>query len=509
MDFGSFVSSSMVFHFPTMEVSWAKLKEIRDNLERVNKELEVKSIQSKNSKRALLVEEKIADLERRFADLKSRISTVENSEQIVKELRKEVAELPVIEKPDLRIAEDQSSQIRYLDVKKANTESDINELNERIELSKPSFAIKMLITIAFIGSTGAAAYWYQFTSMSNLNFLIGAGAAFALFGIFAYFWSKTSRSCNEIKVQYAVRKTSLDEMLKDIETTQASIDDVLSKYDFKSIESMRKSFNRRSELEQEIKNEVRRYSEYLSDKSLTEVENELREVTKDLAVETEKLRELKIYSMKPAEFAELENSVKVFESGRKKLESDLSTIERHLEYDESGVEHQVSIEERIEEIDSSLVRKNHRLRVLEKTRDYIEIARKDVLQSTLQQLDDETSQILSEVTDGKYSKVRFDRQSLRFEVYSSELEGWVDSQGHLSRGTVDQLFLAARLALVRIISEEKHPIIILDDPFVTFDETRRNNALDVIKRLADRYQIFLLTCHDHYDGLTHNVIELA
>jgi len=156
-----------------------------------------------------------------------------------------------------------------------------------------------------------------------------------------------------------------------------------------------------------------------------------------------------------------------------------------------------------------LVRKNLRMRVLEKTRDFIEKARKDVLKSTLQQLDDETSQILSEVTGGKYSKVRFDRQSLRFEVYSSELEDWVDPQGILSRGPVDQLFLAARLALVRIISEEKHPVIILDDPFVTFDEQRRGNALDVIKRLADRYQIFLLTCHDHYDGLTESVIELA
>ncbi len=487
----------------------AKLREIRNNLARVNKELEIKSIQNKNSRRALLVEERVADLENRFGDLKSRISTVESSEQIVKRLREEVAELPKIEKSDLRIAEDQSAQIRYLDAKKTTTETEVHELTERIDLSKPSFAIKMLTNLAFVGSSGAAFYWYKFTGMTDVNFLIGAGVALALFSIFAFFWSKRSRNCTEIRAQYAVKKARLDEMLEDITSTQVSIDTVLDKHEFDDTESLRESFDRRSELEKEIQNEVRRYDEHLSDKSLKDIEDELKEVTRDLAVESEKLRELKVYSMKSDELAELENSVKALELGRKKLESDLSTVERHLEYDESGIEHQASIEERIEEIDSMLVRKNRRLRVLEKTRDFIEKARKDVLKSTLQQLDDETSQILSEVTDGKYSKVRFDRQSLRFEVYSSEFEDWVDPQGHLSRGTVDQLFLAARLALVRIISEEKHPIIILDDPFITFDEQRRGNALDVIKRLADRYQIFLLTCHDHYDGLTDSVIELT
>jgi uncharacterized protein YhaN len=65
------------------------------------------------------------------------------------------------------------------------------------------------------------------------------------------------------------------------------------------------------------------------------------------------------------------------------------------------------------------------------------------------------------------------------------------------------------LALVRIISEEKNPVIILDDPFVTFDEKRQRNALTVLKRFAERYQIFLLTCHDHYDGITDSVISLA
>jgi uncharacterized protein YhaN len=105
--------------------------------------------------------------------------------------------------------------------------------------------------------------------------------------------------------------------------------------------------------------------------------------------------------------------------------------------------------------------------------------------------------------------VRFDRQSLKFEVYSDELKDWVEPESHLSRGTIDQLYLAARLALVKIISEDRDPVLILDDPFVTFDDRRRSNAISVLKRFAERYQIFLLTCHDHYDGITENVISLT
>jgi len=104
--------------------------------------------------------------------------------------------------------------------------------------------------------------------------------------------------------------------------------------------------------------------------------------------------------------------------------------------------------------------------------------------------------------------VRFDRQSLRFEVFSPAKDDWVDPDKALSHGTRDQLYLAARMALVRIISQDRRPVLILDEPFLTFDSERREKALEILKQYSANYQIFVLTCHDYYDSCGEKSINL-
>ncbi|NIS17358.1 MAG: hypothetical protein GWN00_17895, partial [Aliifodinibius sp.] len=114
-----------------------------------------------------------------------------------------------------------------------------------------------------------------------------------------------------------------------------------------------------------------------------------------------------------------------------------------------------------------------------------------------------------QVTAGKYSKVRFDRQSLRFEVYSPLKDDWLDPDIFLSRGTRDQLYLAARMALVRVISQERKPVLIFDEPFLTFDAERRQNAMKILKQYSDTYQILVFSCNSYYDQVAENSINLA
>ena len=61
-----------------------------------------------------------------------------------------------------------------------------------------------------------------------------------------------------------------------------------------------------------------------------------------------------------------------------------------------------------------------------------------------------------------------------------------------SDGTVDQLYLALRLA----VAEELTPNapIILDDALVRFDDTRMKAALEILRELAENKQIILFTC---------------
>lgn len=64
----------------------------------------------------------------------------------------------------------------------------------------------------------------------------------------------------------------------------------------------------------------------------------------------------------------------------------------------------------------------------------------------------------------------------------------------LSQGTLDELYLAVRLALCEKVLSEDVPII-LDDAMVNFDDKRMENALSCLQELANSRQILLFTCH--------------
>jgi DNA repair exonuclease SbcCD ATPase subunit len=63
-----------------------------------------------------------------------------------------------------------------------------------------------------------------------------------------------------------------------------------------------------------------------------------------------------------------------------------------------------------------------------------------------------------------------------------------------SQGTRDLHSLAIRLALIDSLYESEKPPVILDDPFVSFDDKHTDKALSVLKKLASDSQIIYFTC---------------
>ncbi len=96
---------------------------------------------------------------------------------------------------------------------------------------------------------------------------------------------------------------------------------------------------------------------------------------------------------------------------------------------------------------------------------------------------------------------------LTFRVWSAEAADWVSVQ-QLSRGTLDQIYLAARLGLVRQVTQEQRPTLIFDDPFVTFDDDRARRAAELLRDLAQDFQVLYLTTSDRYDSVADSVLEL-
>ena len=84
----------------------------------------------------------------------------------------------------------------------------------------------------------------------------------------------------------------------------------------------------------------------------------------------------------------------------------------------------------------------------------------------------------------------------------------VSLEGGLSTGTVEQVYLAARIALSRLLAGEQRPPFILDDPFVSFDAERTRAVLGLCRRLAADNQMLLFTCDPSYREQANATIDL-
>ena len=115
---------------------------------------------------------------------------------------------------------------------------------------------------------------------------------------------------------------------------------------------------------------------------------------------------------------------------------------------------------------------------------------------------------LPALTDGRYRRVTIDDATLDIRVHAPELGAEVPVSA-LSQATFDQVHLAARIGLVRFVLRGRRPPILLDDPFVTFDDARATAAVAAIRELARDFQVILFTTSDRFDALADAVIELA
>jgi len=96
------------------------------------------------------------------------------------------------------------------------------------------------------------------------------------------------------------------------------------------------------------------------------------------------------------------------------------------------------------------------------------------------------SEIFREVTDGRYTKIDYDHENKEIFVERSIGSMFYPSK-KLSgtRGTVDQIYLAIRIALGNDILKGETGFFILDDPFVFSDETRIKNQLNLLRKLSE------------------------
>ena len=148
-----------------------------------------------------------------------------------------------------------------------------------------------------------------------------------------------------------------------------------------------------------------------------------------------------------------------------------------------------------------------RQRVLDTTLRSIEAAEVATMKTATRYLEGHMDRDVAAVTSGRYRRVRVDDKTLDIDVHAPELDDWVPV-GSLSQGTLDLVYLTARLGLVRLVTGDRRPPLVFDDPFVTLDDTRAARALALLKEVARDFQIIYLTTSDRYDSAADAVVEL-
>ena len=151
------------------------------------------------------------------------------------------------------------------------------------------------------------------------------------------------------------------------------------------------------------------------------------------------------------------------------------------------------------------LRRRHR--VLETTLNAIERAEVATMKTATRYLEGHMVRDVATVTAGRYRRIRVDDKTLDIEVHAPERGDWVPV-GSLSQGTLDLVYLVARLGLVRLVTGDRRPPLVFDDPFVTLDDSRAARALALLKRVASDFQIIYLTTSDRYDSAADAVVEL-
>ena len=100
-----------------------------------------------------------------------------------------------------------------------------------------------------------------------------------------------------------------------------------------------------------------------------------------------------------------------------------------------------------------------------------------------------TSQILSEITGGKYTEVLMDEN---FKM-SVDTGARVVALERLSRGTLEQIYFALRMAAGELLCGQESFPVILDDVFGMYDEERLCAVLKWLHK--EQKQIIISTCH--------------
>ena len=153
---------------------------------------------------------------------------------------------------------------------------------------------------------------------------------------------------------------------------------------------------------------------------------------------------------------------------------------------------------RLEQVEEELERRRREYQAISIAMETLQQANAQLQQRFSPQLNRAAGALLSRLTGGKYHALSLDKE---LEASASgERDVLPHSALYLSKGTVDQIYLAVRLAVCDLCLPDAP--LVLDEALAAFDDVRAKRALELLQELAEQRQILLFSCHNRESQLT-------
>ncbi len=164
-----------------------------------------------------------------------------------------------------------------------------------------------------------------------------------------------------------------------------------------------------------------------------------------------------------------------------------------------------ALQNQLKQVQQRLDRLNQTYGALELAQSTLAAATTELQRRFAPQIAQQAQEIFGKLTHGRYDRLTM-AQDLSLSA-GAEQESVLRTAQWRSEGTIDQMYLALRLAVAKALIPQSP--MILDDALVRFDDVRHAAAMELLKQEALQRQIILFTCQSRETQKRKSGIESA
>lgn len=478
------------------DLAAAELDNLRPRAESMARELEGLKSAIGNNRLHLQAESELKEISEKLA----RHIKAEQLVQDLARMEKELDRYPGYEALDAEIERLRAVRREKDEKERRLTELGFDKYEMRIETPRAAVGLAALALLLVLAGGAAwlatGAWWPP---------LLGLAAAAPLMAMAIILRRSAGR-------KEQGRRLDLDADLraqeKDLASLETEMSALLQKFRRGSVEDCLSSYREWEALDEKIRTARERVRDLAESGDPDDLARAISELSVTMRAQQERISELDPYRIQdPVRFAGMERDAARREEELLLLSRKLAEAEARVNAASFDSSELAELEEEDAYLESRLAYWERQQRVYEKAIAVLEEATEAVVEKAGDVIEREIAPVISTITGGRYRRARADNQ-LELSVFSAELNDWV-SEKSLSLAATEQLHFAARLALVGLITENKKPPLLLDDPFAHYDRERFEAVMKVIKQVSPHHQVILFTPTDRYDRFADRVVVLG